>query len=70
MTQLDENIKYQKLKSEYEDNSGDGIYDLSPNFYEFLNWKPTGKLEENTLQGIEAIGNIYENPELLENEEI
>lgn len=54
--------------SEYEDNSGDGIYDLSPNFYEFLNWKPTGKLEENTLQGIEAIGNIYENPELLESE--
>lgn len=52
--------------SEYEDNSGDGIYDLSPDFYEFLNWKPTGKLEENTLQGIEILGNTYENPELLE----
>ena len=53
---------------EYEDNSGDGIYDLSPDFYEFLNWKPTGKLEENTLQGIEILGNIYENKELLESE--
>lgn len=54
--------------SEYEDNSGSGIYDLSPDFYEFLQWKPTGKFEENTLQGIEIIGNIHENPELLEAE--
>lgn len=52
--------------SKYKDNSGDGIYDLSPDFYEFLNWKPTGKLEVNTLQGIEILGNVYENPELLE----
>lgn len=52
--------------SEYEDNSGNGIYDLSPDFYEFLNWKPCGKLEEYTLQGIEVIGNVLENPELLE----
>lgn len=54
--------------SEYKDNSGDGIYYLSPDFYEFLNWKPTGKLEENTLQGIEVIGNVYQNKELLESE--
>lgn len=53
---------------EYEDNSGNGIYDLSPDFYEFLQWKPIGKFEENTLQGIEIIGNIHENPELLEAE--
>ena len=50
---------------EYEDNDGNGIYDLSPDFYEFLKWKPCGKLEEYTLQGIEVIGNIYENRELL-----
>lgn len=52
---------------EYKDNDGSGIYDLSPDFYEFLKWKPCGKLEEYTLQGIEVIGNIYENPDLLEN---
>lgn len=51
---------------EYEDNGGNGIYDLSPNFYEFLKWKPCGKLEEYTLQGIEVISNVYENSELLE----
>ena len=51
---------------EYKDTGGSGIYDLSPDFYEFLKWKPCGKLEEYTLQGIEVIGNIYENPELLE----
>jgi uncharacterized phage protein (TIGR01671 family) len=60
------NARYLLKPSEYEDNSGSGIYDLSPDFYEFLNWKPTGKFEENTLQGIEIIGNVYENPELLE----
>lgn len=50
----------------YKDNDGLGIYDLSPDFFEFLKWKPTGKLEENVLQGIEILGNGYENPELLE----
>ena len=53
---------------EYKSNNGSGIYDLSPDFYEFLKWKPCGKLEEYTLQGIEVIGNIYENPELLKEE--
>ena len=51
---------------EYESNDGNGIYDLSPDFYEFLKWKPCGKLEEYTLQGVEVISNIYENLELLE----
>lgn len=51
---------------EYNVNDGNGIYDLSPDFYEFLKWKPCGKLEEYTLQGIEVIGNIYTTPELLE----
>ena len=50
---------------EYKSNDGSGIYDLSPDFYEFLKWKPCGKLEEYTLQGIEVIGNIYQDKELL-----
>ena len=50
---------------EYKSNNGSGIYDLSPDFYEFLKWKPCGKLEEYTLQGIEVIGNIYQDKELL-----
>ena len=54
---------------EYKDNDGSGIYDLSPDFYEFLKWKPCGKLEEYTLQGIEVVGNIYENADLLRGEE-
>lgn len=50
---------------EYKSNDGSGVYDLSPDFYEFLKWKPCGKLEEYTLQGIEVIGNIYQDKELL-----
>jgi uncharacterized phage protein (TIGR01671 family) len=54
---------------EYKDTDGSGIYDLSPDFYEFLKWKPCGKLEEYTLQGIEVIGNVFQDKELL-NEKI
>lgn len=50
---------------ELRDYSGDGIYDLSPDFYEFINWHVNG-IEYGMLQGIEIIGNFYENPELLE----
>lgn len=57
--------KFLLKPSEYQDNSGDGICELSPDFYEFLNWDVKG-IEYYVLQGIEVIGNIYENTELLE----
>lgn len=55
--------KYLMKPREYYDNSGSGIYELSPDLYEFLNWDVKG-IEYGLLQGIEVMGNVYKNPEL------
>lgn len=57
--------RYILKANKFKDNSGDGIYDLSPDFYEFLKWQPSGKISRGTLDFIEVLGNIYENSDLL-----
>lgn len=48
-----------------KDNSGWHIKNLVNDFYYFLNWKPSGKLENNVLEYIKIVGNVFENKDLL-----